>query len=325
MSSPVVSVVLPTYKRLTYLPQALESVLAQTYGDFEVVVTDNSASPEVEALVTGYGDSRVRYRHNGGNIGLQPNLLAGYRAGRGRLLATIHDDDAWEPEFLARLVPPLLADPSLTIAFCDYSVMDVNGEIDAVATETHTRLERRDRLAAGAHDRAARLAVVDQSIQVSYAAVFRSDVDLDAVPADLAPLYDLWIAYLATVDGGRAWYCPERLTRYRHHGGSATSANPFHPQEIESFRRFLADPRLAHVAPQLRRKKARAEFRQGVHLLFEGGDPEVARKMLRGSARTFPNPLAVGSLVASVVPGGRTLLGRLRAQQHQKTLTLTGS
>lgn len=321
-SSPAVSVVVPTYRRLTFLPQALESALAQTWGDFEVVLTDNGPSPEVEELARSYGDPRIRYRHNGGNIGLQPNVLAGYRAGRGALLATLHDDDVWEPDFLARLVPPLLSDDQLAIAFCDYSVTGPDGTVDPGATELHSRREGRRGLAPGAHRDARSLAVVEQSIQVSYAAVFRADLDLAEVPDGVAPLYDLWIAYLATRDGRGAWYCPERLTRYRHHGGSATSGNPFYRQEVESFSRFLDDPRLAALRPALRRKKALALAREGMRLLLDAGQPAQGRRTLVESVRTSPGALGVGALVASAVPGGPRLLAAARARQHRRSLTV---
>lgn len=322
MSSPAVTVVIPTYQRLTYLREALDSVLAQTWQDFEVVVSDNSASDAVRELVEGVGDPRVRYRHNGGNIGLQANVLAGYRAARGALLATLHDDDAWEPTYLEQMVPPLLADPTLTIAFCDYSVMGTEGTVDVRASDRNSRREGRAGLADGAHDDGVRLALVTQSIQPSYAAVFRASLDLGAVPADLAPLHDLWIAYLATVDSGRVWYCAQRLTRYRHHGGSATANAPFYRQEAASYDRFLADPRVGHLAPALRRKKARAELRSGLRLLLDVEDPARGRQAIFSSLRTAPTALAVGVLVGTSVPGGRKALRRAREYRHRRSMTV---
>ena len=323
MTQPTVSVVMPTYQRLTYLRDALESVLAQTYRDFEIVVSDNGSSHEVRTLVESYGDPRVQYRHNGRNIGLQANVLAGYRAARGELLTTLHDDDVWEPTFLECLVPPMLADPAVTIAFCDYSVMGPDGVVDPRATDWNSRREGRTRLAEGLHEDAVELAVVHQSIQVSYAAVFRRSVDLDAVPADLAPLYDLWIAYLATVGGGRAWYCGQRLTRYRHHGGSATANAPFYPQEAASYERFLEDPRLSGLRPSLRRKKARAELRSGLRLLLEEHDAAQARRAVLTSLRTSPSGLGVCTLLASWVPRGAAALGVARNWQHRHSMTVT--
>lgn len=68
MSTPAVGVVIPTYQRLSYLGRALESVLDQTYRDFEVVVSDNSAATQVRDLVESYREPRLRNGHNGHNI-----------------------------------------------------------------------------------------------------------------------------------------------------------------------------------------------------------------------------------------------------------------
>jgi len=316
---------MPTYERLTYLSEALDSVLAQTFGDFEVVVSDNGSSAEVRRLVESRGDARVRYRHNGENIGLQANMLAGYRAARAELVTTLHDDDVWEPTFLARLVPPLQQDPSISIAFCDYWVMGPDGAVDVRASQRNSRREGRTGLVEGVHEDALPLAVVQQAIQVSYAAVFRRSVDLDAVPADLAPLYDLWIAYLATVDGAGAWYCAERLTRYRHHGGSATANAPFYPQEAASYARFLDDHRLTALRPALRRKKARAELRSALRSLLDEGDAGRARRQAATSLRTAATPLGVGVLLGTTVPGGPAALRLVRDWRHKHTLTVVAS
>src|SRR5436853_120463 len=111
MSAPLVSVVIPTYNRVTYLRKALESALAQTYRHTEIIVSDNAASPDVADLVASYRDDRVRYRHNNGNIGPLGNVLAAYREARGAYVATLHDDDMWEPTLVEELVQPLESDP----------------------------------------------------------------------------------------------------------------------------------------------------------------------------------------------------------------------
>jgi glycosyltransferase involved in cell wall biosynthesis len=89
-----------------------ERALAQTYTNIEIVVSDNGPTEAVARLVMSVGDARVRYRHNGGNIGAMRNALAAYREARGTYVATLHDD-VWEPTFLERLVPPLEADADL--------------------------------------------------------------------------------------------------------------------------------------------------------------------------------------------------------------------
>src|SRR5664280_574944 len=100
---PVVSVVLPTFNRPHYLAQAIQSVLDQTFVHFEVIVTDNGDSAAVRRLVASFGDVRLRYRSNETNIGLLRNALAGWAVARGQYVATLHDDDLWDPAFLQKL------------------------------------------------------------------------------------------------------------------------------------------------------------------------------------------------------------------------------
>jgi len=58
---PIVSVCIPTYNRAAMLKNAMDSVLAQTFGDFELIVSDNASSDGTEALVRSYRDERIRY------------------------------------------------------------------------------------------------------------------------------------------------------------------------------------------------------------------------------------------------------------------------
>jgi glycosyltransferase involved in cell wall biosynthesis len=299
---PTVSVVIPTYDRAEYLRQALESALAQTYTDFEVVVTDNSMSADTAALVSSYGDRRVRYRHNGGNIGALANALAGFRSTRGQFVASLHDDDAWEPRFLERLVPPLLEDPSLVLAFSDHFLMDADGVVDLPATDRNTRLWGRHGLAPGKHAPFTRLALVDRAVPVAMASVFRrAAVDWDAVPTEAGAVYDLWLVYLACRDGGGAYYVPERLTRYRTHASAHSATHRIDTAFLWCYEHFLSDPRLQHLRPELRRAVARFRTGAGIGLLREGRRAD-ARRLLARALREHPQPRAAGALLLSVLP-----------------------
>jgi glycosyltransferase involved in cell wall biosynthesis len=99
MAAPHISVVLTTYNRPETTCEAVESVLAQTFDDFELIVVDDGSTDDTEAVLARYG-ARIRYlrKENGGeasarNVGLQ--------AARGALIAFLDDDDVWLPEKLA--------------------------------------------------------------------------------------------------------------------------------------------------------------------------------------------------------------------------------
>ena len=98
---PAVTAVLPTYNRAHLLPRALDSALAQTYEDFELLVIDDGSSDDTGAVVRGYRDSRVRYLRQRRNAGVSSARNRGLREARGDLVAFLDSDDEWLPEKLA--------------------------------------------------------------------------------------------------------------------------------------------------------------------------------------------------------------------------------
>jgi glycosyltransferase involved in cell wall biosynthesis len=123
--SPLVSVAVPVWNGEQYLVRALDSILAQTLTDFEVVILDNASTDSTPAIAQGYvaRDPRVRYIRHPQNIGSNPNFNAGARATAGRYLKWLAADDAVDPTFLERCVAVLEADPS--IALCTTQFRDV--------------------------------------------------------------------------------------------------------------------------------------------------------------------------------------------------------
>ena len=116
---PAVSVIIPAYRCSRDIPDALDSVFAQTFSNFEVIVV-NDGSPDHDELVAALApyQSRIRYVE-------QPNLGAGaarntaIRLSRGRYLAFLDADDRWEPDFLRRQVWYLDANPQTRLVYCD--------------------------------------------------------------------------------------------------------------------------------------------------------------------------------------------------------------
>jgi glycosyltransferase involved in cell wall biosynthesis len=105
---PFITVAIPTYRRLPLLRRAVESVFAQTFTDWEVVVSDDEAPPRetwnfLEALARS--DRRVRAIMNGNPHGASFNHTSALEAARGEWIKILHDDDILKPnclEILAR-------------------------------------------------------------------------------------------------------------------------------------------------------------------------------------------------------------------------------
>ena len=128
--SPLISVIIPTYNRPHYLKQAIASVVQQTYTNIEIIVSDDCSPEHPQSIIDAFQDARIRLRRNPTNLGIGLNATYAFKEAQGKYVASLNDDDVWQPNFLEKLVPPLEADPELALAFCDYSIIDAEGVVD---------------------------------------------------------------------------------------------------------------------------------------------------------------------------------------------------
>jgi glycosyltransferase involved in cell wall biosynthesis len=110
-ASPIVSVVLPVYNRAALLARAIDSVRAQTFGAWELVVVDDASEDDTAAVAGGVADPRVRGVRRERNGGVAAALNTGLDEVRGRFVAFLHSDDEYLPEKLERQVPLLEGAP----------------------------------------------------------------------------------------------------------------------------------------------------------------------------------------------------------------------
>lgn len=95
-----VSVIITTYNRPNLLQRAIESVLRQTYQDWECIVVDDASDEPVRGIVDSYADSRFRYYRHDENKGLSAARNTGLRLAEGAMIAYLDDDDEWLPDKL---------------------------------------------------------------------------------------------------------------------------------------------------------------------------------------------------------------------------------
>lgn len=99
-ADPVVSVIIPTYNRGTVIRRSIDSVLAQTYKDLELIVVDDASTDNTEEVVRSVKDSRVRYIKQTPNQGACAARNLGIEHARGDYVAFQDSDDAWRPNKL---------------------------------------------------------------------------------------------------------------------------------------------------------------------------------------------------------------------------------
>lgn len=114
---PLVSVLMPTYRQAAFIRRAIDSLCAQTYTRWELIVVDDGSPDETAAILATYRDDRIRVTRNWRNTGLGAALNQATALARGLYLAYLPSDDVYDPQHLERLVALLEARPEIDLAY----------------------------------------------------------------------------------------------------------------------------------------------------------------------------------------------------------------
>jgi glycosyltransferase involved in cell wall biosynthesis len=204
----VVSAIITTFNRERFLDAAIESVVGQTYPEFELLVLDNSSSDGTAELVGRCTDPRIRYlRHEPLSIAAARNL--GVRTARGEFVAFLDDDDEWLPAKLERQVAAFRRGPAgVALVYGGFTRIDERG----VAVGRSHRPSLRGRILRGL------LAQRDAFTGSASNPMMRADAlrGLGGFNEALATSED-WELYLRLSEQYEVEYVPEVLVRIRTH------------------------------------------------------------------------------------------------------------
>ena len=114
----LVSVVIPTFNSADYLVQAIQSVLAQTYQDFEIIVVDDASTDNTNGVLQSFADRICYVRQDRGGPSAARNR--GILQARGELIAFLDADDLWRPTKLARRVEYLKCHTEVCLVYTDF-------------------------------------------------------------------------------------------------------------------------------------------------------------------------------------------------------------
>ena len=128
------SFVLPAYKA-RFFKEAIDSILAQTYTDFELIIVNDASPEDLESIVNSYNDPRIRYYRNEQNIGgkdlvAQWNHCLGYAKGEYVILAS--DDDIYFPQYLEKMNALVEKYPDVNVFRPRVQYIDENGDIKGI-------------------------------------------------------------------------------------------------------------------------------------------------------------------------------------------------
>jgi glycosyltransferase involved in cell wall biosynthesis len=262
--SPRTSIGLPVYNGERYLAAAIESLLAQTYSDFELIISDNASTDGTEEICRTFVklDSRIKYHRSKVNHGAALNFNRAFELSRGHYFKWAAHDDLQHQSFLQRCISVLEQDPSVVLCFTGTQFIDDEGMPIReykfpVDVNSATRRELFLLYAGGGH-------IVHEIFGVIRAEALRTSPLIGGyVGSDLVLLAALALR-------GRFHQVPEILFEHREHkgrsarstGGARGYARWFDPSKSARFvmphwRRMLENTSSVVRAPLQWREKAR--------------------------------------------------------------------
>ena len=126
---PKISVCIPVYNGETYLAQTIQSVLDQTYSDFELVIIDNASTDNTVSIVRSFTDSRIRLIQNETNVGMLGNWNNCLRYGNCEYMQLLCADDLLTPDNFQKKVKILEDFPEVGMVFSGSHVINENNKV----------------------------------------------------------------------------------------------------------------------------------------------------------------------------------------------------
>ncbi len=298
-----ISVCIPTFNRQNLLPYAIESVLQQSYQDFELIVCDDGSTDGTPELMSQYTDNRIKYIRHSQNIGKSNNMRSGFDAAQGEYFIKFDDDDRLTTNFLAKTAAILDQDSSIDFVGTDHWIIDIENIRDESKTQENSRRWGRANLKAGIVENLLEVVFINQSFQIG-ATLFRRQT-LQEVGFMLPNIQncednDLFVR-LALADK-KGYYLSELLMEYRYHAEQQgiNREVPYLFDKIRYLENYQFDSDKLEKVRQNR--LAEAQLVLGLRLIEKGETQKGKELVLAG--RSFSTAKALTGLGLSLLPVG---------------------
>jgi glycosyltransferase involved in cell wall biosynthesis len=284
---PKVSVCIPTYNRANFLIYSVNSVLQQTYSDFELIICDDGSPDNTSEVVSQWNDSRIRYIKHPKNIGRSKNMRSGFEAATGEYFIKFDDDDGLTPEFLEKTVAILEAESAVDFVCTNHWIIDRNNNKIESATQENSAKWGKDKLKQGVIPNLMWQTFQYQSLQVG-STLFRraclEEVNYMRPEADGCEDFDLLVRL--SIAQKQGYFLPEFLMEYRFHGGQTSLGQNLHFLESKLF--CLDSYRFPDEQLERQRLIKIAQTKQDLGLrLIEKGETKEGRKLLQESEQVL--------------------------------------
>jgi glycosyltransferase involved in cell wall biosynthesis len=284
-AAPLVSVVIPAYNAAAFIEKTLDSVRAQTFTDYEVIVTDDGSADATHAVVEGYFK---KHAVSGRCIRQENKRIAGarntgMRAARGAWIALLDHDDLWKPRKLELVMAEAATPPDAVLIGHDIDVVR-DGKRLWTSRKGPATARMYERLLFG-HNAVSPSAAVFRRDKALEIGGFREDAEFNTVED-----YDFWMR-LSRV--GRFRFIGQALAEYTIVAGGASRKIEYHHENLEKLlRRHFSEYFGEHpgvIGRLLIRRRLAAVYRSAAGELIESGAPrERQAEYVARMLKTFP-------------------------------------
>lgn len=214
LPGPVISVVMPVYNAAPYLAEAIQSILDQTFSDFELIIIDDASTDTSYAIAQSFADPRIKILQNAQNRGIVFTRNRGLAAMQGQFYAPFDADDIAMPAKLAKQVHFLRENPAFGMVGCWVKHIDSQGHVLAERWKLKAMPE----------------AILPNLLFRNYFVQSALLIRREAIPPqgyesgfEIGEDYLMWTAIAQHY---KVWNLPDYLLAYRRHGQNTTSKDP---------------------------------------------------------------------------------------------------
>ncbi len=293
--SPTFSVLIPSYNHAKFLPTCIESVLAQTTGDWEVVLVDDGSSDDSIKIARSFADPRIQVHSNPENLGTYGTLNRALSLARGTYVAILDSDDAWLPEKLEAQREALNRSPEALVCYTLGSEVDESGSVLKGPEDVHSCWPTSETQSLLPYLLEENRVLASSAVFVRTAVAFHPDLRYSGD----------WVALLEACR--RQCACvPRDLSRWRQHGSNTFRRSPGQVcEEIRVRRSILGSEHMwlgtGMPAHEIRSGLGRCARHLAALEVLCGSVASARRSALRG-LKLAPGRRSLLRLAATMVP-----------------------
>ncbi len=218
MSQPTVSVCIPTYNGEKHIKETIESVLEQSFTDYELLIIDDASADQTPQIIRSFSDTRIKFLENDTNLGMANNWNRCLENAKGKYLQILCQDDCLAKSCLQKKTEAFACDKEISLVFSSSYVMNANGKnlLERQAFRSHKLLDGK----VMAHKSFTRRNIFGEPSNV----MFKREVSQKVGLFDPRLCYSLdWDYWIRLSLAGRVYYLHDFLMFFRISNVSATS------------------------------------------------------------------------------------------------------